>query len=161
MRGLQKIIAQAPFEAQATHRRRFHGYRATTLVRIWPAPQCLRYSACSGWEVASPVLFGSWEDPCSPFEGEGWDMDQIGSLISMIPVSVRTALAPFFGTSGWSVLRVLHEIPEALDLVMSSPTPERASRTAARSGRQPRGRVRRATGATPPPAGEPPPPAWS
>ena len=133
-RDLDDALASAPIEYQTY--RLLPGEEwaapAVEVLRVWPGPACFRrpigeeytdgWPTVQGWRPDNPFFLGTWETDDVPFgEDDLWDPAVLLPLLEEIPKPVRAALDPFDGRLGWWVLRLLHDMPQAVAVAQEHP----------------------------------------
>lgn len=124
--NLPAVLASAPIAVHALRLLAGDDWEADAVdvLQVWPEPACWRYSVAEGWRVERcPSHHGCWDEDGHPFEVvDGWDLEVVDPLVAQIPAPVRAALSAFDGGLGWAVLRLLHDVPEALQHASDNPS---------------------------------------
>lgn len=121
------ILDEAPLDFQAWRRVEGEFGVAWEVLRVWPAPSCLRWEA-GGWverPVRLHVRLADAEPDLSERYGLVFDEDEWSEplmlLFSRIPGPVRAALGSLDDEACWSTLRLLSDAPALLELALAAP----------------------------------------
>ena len=102
------------------------GVTRTEVLRVWPEPAAWVHTPSDGWRPWRPEIHVQWaetpaeDDEYPGVDNIGWDVP-LQPLLRTIPADVRAALLPLDDPHCWLALRLLHDVPEALDIVRDIP----------------------------------------
>ena len=97
------------------------GVTRVEVVRVWPEPSAWVHTFEEGWRPWRPEIHVQWADsPAEDNEYPGqdnvdWDVP-LQPLLQAIPAAIRRVLAPLDDPHCWLALRLLYDVPEALDI---------------------------------------------
>lgn len=95
------------------------------VLRVWPEPAAHCHDG-DAWRSWRPEIHTRWADtPAEDDEFPGYDnigwSHPLQPLLQAIPTDIRQAIAPLDDPHCWLTLRLLHDVPEALDITRDIP----------------------------------------
>ena len=126
------LLSSAPIAGQAYRVGEEDGVTIAEVIRVWPSPAWYSYTAEGAWEEHHPFAHVRWADEAPegnedddpdliPVDAMGWDLP-LQPLFAEIPAPVRAALMPQDDWICWAALKLVHAVPEVLDVVQDNPT---------------------------------------